>query len=165
MSTFVIDVNVLIVANYQTPQANLDCIAACVNALTEIAEKGIIVLDDGLRILSEYKNYTSFAGQPGVGDAFFKLVFDNQAVDSKCHIVHLTPKETNPEDFDEFPADPRLSGFDYSDRKYAAAALCCPGSEVLNASDTDWWHYRVALIENGIQLRFLCPQLMSDRNG
>ena len=32
--------------------------------------------------------------------------------------------------------------------------------ELLNATDTDWWHYREALKENGVNVVFLCPELM-----
>lgn len=28
--------------------------------------------------------------------------------------------------------------------------------------DTDWWHNRQALAQHGIQIVFLCPQLMEE---
>jgi len=37
----------------------------------------------------------------------------------------------------------------------AVALQCEPAAEVLNATDTDWWHYRDVLEENGISVRFL----------
>ena len=57
--------------------------------------------------------------------------------------------------------DERLARFDRDDRKFVAVAVGCePTAEVFNATDTDWWHHRVALEENGVQVRFLCPELM-----
>jgi len=158
---FVVDVNVAIVANRRTLHADRDCALACVDILSEICRKGIIVIDDAMRILREYMRNLGMAGQPGVGDAFMKWVWENQAVIERCEKVPLTPIPGNPEEFAEFPADPKLNAFDCSDRKYVAVAL---GSRnhptVLNAVDTDWWEHREALKRNGVRLRFLCPQHM-----
>lgn len=161
MSAFVIDVNVAIVANGHSPQANLACVSACVNTLASVFKDGIIVLDDDMRILREYRRNLSPKGQPGVGDAFMKWVWDNQAVINRCERVKLTPKGSGATDFVEFPAVPELKGFDKDDRKYVAVALASSNSpEVLNAVDTDWWNHRKALRKNGVRLRFLCPHHM-----
>ena len=62
----------------------------------------------------------------------------------------------------EFPDDPALTGFDSSDRKFVAVAVA---SEIqpalLNATDTDWWEYRVELERHGVNVHFLCPELMN----
>jgi len=161
MSAFVIDVNVPIVANGRSPQADDDCVIACVNALTEIQESGVVVLDDGMRVLDEYIRNLSMSGQPGLGDFFMKWIWENQAVDAHCERVPLTLRRGDPEDFAEFPNDPALAGFDRSDRKYAAVALASRLTpQILNAVDPDWWEYRLALESNGVNVRFLCPQCM-----
>ena len=161
MRAFVVDVNVAIAANGKSPQADLDCVAGCVNALDNIPKSGLVVLDDGMRILSEYQRHLSPKGQPGLGDAFMKWVWENQAVVERCERVILTPSGTWDEDFAEFPTDPALTNFDPADRKYVAAALVSQRApEVLNAVDPDWWQYRDALQRNGVRLRFLCPQHM-----
>lgn len=158
MNAFVVDVNVPIVANGGAPQADLDCQYACVTALQEIAESGMVVLDDQMRILEEYMNHLSPSGQPGLGDAFMRWVWEHQAVAERCERVHLAPSGDT---FDEFPNDPRLSRFDPSDRVYAAVARASRNApEVLNAVDPDWWEHREALSENGVRVRFLCPQHM-----
>jgi hypothetical protein len=134
---------------------------ACINALQKICEGGTIVIDEGMLIFLEYMSHLSMTGQPGVGDAFMKWVWENQAVIERCERVTLTPMPGEPENFVEFPNDPELEAFDRSDRKYVAVAL---GSRnhptVLNAVDTDWWEHREALKRNGVRLRFLCPQHM-----
>ncbi len=164
MLAFVIDVNVAIVANGHAPQANLACISACVNALECVFKNGMIVLDDNMRILREYKKYLSPKGQPGVGDAFMKWVWDNQAVANRCERVALTPTGNGTTDFAEFPDVPVLRRFDKSDRKYVAVAIASKNNpEVLNAVDPDWWEHQNALKENGIRLRFLCPQNMKNK--
>jgi hypothetical protein len=156
-----VDVNVAIVANGSSSQADSACVLACIDALTEVKEHGIIVLDDGLRIINEYRRHLSFSGQPGLGDFFFKWMHDNQAVDGRCERVSLTPRNGDPGDFVEFPDDPALNSFDRSDRKYVAAALSSRlAPRILNAVDTDWWNHRTALEANGVQIKFLCPQCM-----
>ena len=161
MTAFVVDVNVAIVANQKASHADINCVLACVGILSEIRERGMVIIDDTMRILWEYMGYLRIAGQPGVGDLFMKWVWENQAVIERCEKVPLTPILGNPEEFAEFPADPKLNAFDRSDRKYVAVAL---GSRnhptVLNAVDTDWWEHREALKRNGVRLRFLCPQHM-----
>lgn len=66
----VIDTNVGVVANGKHEPAGLDCQAACMKALKK-ARKQVVVLDEGLLILTEYRRYLSPKGQPGAGDAFF----------------------------------------------------------------------------------------------
>jgi hypothetical protein len=158
MKAFVVDVNVPIVANGRAPQADLDCQYACVAALQEITESGLLVLDDQMRILEAYLNYLSPRGQPGLGDAFMRWVWEHQAVTERCEQVPLTVSEGG---FNEFPDDPRLSRFDPSDRVYVAVAKASRNApEVLNAVDRDWWEHREALTQNGVRVRFLCPQHM-----
>jgi hypothetical protein len=161
MTAFVVDVNVAIVANGKSPQADLDCQSACVDALLGVAETGRIVLDDGRRILSEYQRHLSPSGQPGLGDAFMQWVWENQAVAERCELVPLTPRGAGADEFAEFPDDPELRTFHRDDRKYVAVALASQENpEVLNAVDVDWWQHKDTLARNGVRIRFLCPQHM-----
>lgn len=163
MSAFVVDTNVAVVANRASPQAGPQCVRACVAAL-RTARDEIVVLDNGMRILREYMNNLSMAGQPGPGDMFMKWVFDNQAVPSRCESVPLTLRSTDPEDFNEFPDEKALSGFDRSDRKFVAVALASQNNpEILNAVDSDWWNYRVPLAEHGVRISFLCPDQFDEK--
>jgi hypothetical protein len=133
-----------------------------VQHLQEIKARGKIVLDDGYRILLEYRDNLRSDGQPGEGDAFLKWVLTNQANPQKCDQVHINATEGG-NNFAEFPDDPDLRGFDRSDRKFVAAALAHPDSPpILNAVDTDWWLFRDALARNGVHVEFLCPQDVSD---
>ena len=159
MSAFVVDVNVPIVANGRGTHADLDCQNASINALLGIVQAGILVLDDQMQILEEYRRYLNPSGQPGVGDAFMQWVWENQAVAERCEQVSLTIGENG---FREFPSDPRLNRFDLADRIFVAVAKASSNDpEILNAVDPDWWEHRDALAQNGIRVNFLCPQHMA----
>ena len=160
MNAFVIDTNVAIVANGKTPQAGRACELACIRVLVELRRTGIVVLDMGMQILSEYMKRLSMSGQPGLGDAFMKWVWQVQADSSHCELVMISPHEQR--GFVEFPDDQALNDFDRDDRKFVAVALTSSKHpSVLNAVDSDWWVYRDSLRRNGVAIRFLCPEQFS----
>jgi hypothetical protein len=154
----VVDTNVAIVANEKCEQAEPECVIACINALRSLVQNERVVLDDKLLIFNEYKGYFSFKGQPGVGDYFFKWVWENQANKERCEIVTITPRGSSQTDFEEFPDDPDLAGFDQSDRKFVAVALASQSSPIIfEAVDSDFWSFRIVLQRNGVRIGFLCP--------
>jgi hypothetical protein len=162
MTAVVVDTNVGIVANEGHAPAGLRCVNACIDALLD-ARNRLVVIDDEYRIIQEYQRHMSFSGQPRAGDAFFKWLWDNHCNDNHCRRVPLSPLEGADRAFDEFPDDPALAGFDRSDQKFVAVALASGlQPEVLNASDTDWWHARAALAAHGLRIVFLCRELMRD---
>ncbi|MDQ2732367.1 MAG: hypothetical protein M3Y56_11975 [Armatimonadota bacterium] len=139
MSAFVIDTNVLVVAN-GGHEVSDDCLRRCLNALSNSRE-GIVVVDNQFQILKEYRKHAHDTGQPGVGDAFLKWLLRNQANPDHCEQVPLTASGLG--NYLEFPSDPALDGFDKSDRKFVAVALTSEhGPEIQNAVDTDWWKFR-----------------------
>jgi hypothetical protein len=163
MKAVVVDTNVAVVANQKTPQASPDCLQACLNALPRITEKGIVVLDDAMHILKEYMDNLSLSGQPGLGDAFLKWVWNHQGT-VRCERVHITPKPGEEHTFEEFPSDPDLENFDLSDRKFVAVARSSHRKPpVLNAVDTDWWIFRTPLKKYKVRVQFLCPEHMKTR--
>ena len=159
----IVDTNVAVVANHRAPQASAQCVIACVRQLREITQHHTIALDNGWRILNEYKNNLSPSGQPGVGDAFCKWVLTNWVNPRRCELVAITEIDdaTSWRSFVEFPDDPELQHFDPSDRKFVAVAVAHGEMPpILNAVDTDWWEHRAALTKHGIQLHFLCADAM-----
>jgi hypothetical protein len=156
---FVLDTNVPIVANGNEGDAEPACQLACIQALRD-ARNGKVLVDDTLLILTEYRRHLSMAGQPGVGDEFFKWLWENQGNTEKCVQVKITPNEVK--GFDEFPEDPDLADFHADDRKFVAVALSSAlDPEVLNAVDSDWWDHRTALAANNVRLKFVCGQLQN----
>ena len=156
----VIDTNVLVTANNKSDHAGLDCLLTCVNALEEAKKHSVVTIDNGMLILDEYRRHASLGGQPGVGDAFLKWLWQNQGNPRHCEQVTITPTGCDKRDFQEFPDDPALLGFDPSDRKFVAAALASRNlPTILNATDSDWWKFRQAFAANGLTIIFLCPDL------
>ena len=155
----VVDTNVPLVANGKADQASLKCEDACVRKLIQVQAGCRTLVDDKRLIFKEYLKRLSLSGQPGLGDAFFKWLWENQANPQHCCIVPVTVHDGR--GFAEFPDDTRLDSFDPSDRKFVAVALASGSSpKVLNAADTGWWVHRQALEENGVDVVFLCPELM-----
>ena len=158
----VMDTNVAIVANAQTPQAGIQCVQACIQALKRIRAEQRLLLDQNGLILEEYRHHLSPAGQPGPGDAFFKWLWYNQANERYCRRVPLTPASEDDRTFVEFPDDPDLVRFDRSDRKFVAVALAsAEDAPILNASDTDWYIFREALTRHHVLVQDICPELMA----
>lgn len=156
------DTNVAVVANGRAPQAGLGCVEACSKALMKLRERHQVLVDDGGLIFEEYRRNLSPSGQPGLGDAFFKWLWDNQCNPDHCRQVWITPANDG-RGFEEFPNDPALAHFDPSDRKFVAVAIASGESPpILNASDTDWWSHQEALSRNGVEVQFLCPELMRE---
>ena len=155
----VVDTNVAVVSNGETEQAGADCEESCVAVLRQSMEHGRFLLDESDLILEEYRKRLSPSGQPGLGDAFFRFVWENQADERHCRKVKITPNDER--GFDEFPDDPSLAGFDTDDRKFAAVAIAAGSApKILNASDTDWWNHRHELRRHGVEIEFLCQDLM-----
>jgi hypothetical protein len=161
MKSVVIETNVIAVANELAGQADVDCIAACIDALLIAQKKRKVVIDSGQLLFQEYFKYANRSGQPRTGDAFIKWLWDNQANIKRVESVNITQRTSDPTNFQEFPSDSSLNQFDPSDRKFVAVALASKRSPIiLNAVDSDWWEFRDQFKANGVKVKFLCPQMM-----
>jgi len=151
-----VDTNVAIVANGNSEQATENLPERCIDALLEITKNGGLVMDDGGRIFEEYMNKLNLAGRPGMGDSFLKWVHDHQWNPNWCEMRTLTCLDEDEQEFEEFPAHPKLEDFDVSDRKFVATANAGdPKAEILQAVDFKWWEWKDALAEVGIKVVFL----------
>jgi len=152
----VVDTNVLIVANRRHNETRA-CANQCTQALLRIRHSGAIVIDDAHRILEEYRIYCSFSGQPGMGDAFFRWVYNNIARIDLVNRVAITPMVSPPQFFEQFPEHDALKTFDPSDQKFVAVANAhADKPPILQATDSKWWMWKDALRECGIVVEFLC---------
>ena len=102
----VVDTNVPLVANGKAEQAGLKCEDACVRKLRQVQAERRTLVDDKQLIFKEYLRRLSLSGQPGLGDAFFKWLWENQANPQHCRIVPVTVHDGR--GFAEFPDDARL---------------------------------------------------------
>ncbi len=155
--TFVVDTNVVVVANDREAHiATPQCVLACVERLKAILSRERVVVDAGYEILSEYLRYANLSGK-GVGDVFVKWVFHNHWNVAHCDAVEISPSEDG--GYLEFPAHPRLSSFDLSDRKFVAVSIAHPERPpILNAVDSDWDNFTDALAAHGVTVTGLCPE-------
>jgi len=161
MRAVVVDTNVPVTANGMADHVSDYCVNNCIERLKQVRKKEVLLLDDGMRILQEYMGYLSPSGQPGFGDIFMKWVWNNQSNPKLCKIIPITSLDERPY-FSEFPNDDELDGFDRSDRKFVAVAKASGlNPPIINATDTDWWDYHQPLQQNGIQIEFICPELMA----
>ena len=152
----VIDTNVLLVANGQHADVSPDCVTECVRRLQAMEKAGVTVIDDGFRILGEYKHKTSLTPPKGVGDVFLKNLLRNVANKEKVEQVSLTEMAVN--EFAEFPDQTLQPVFDAPDRKFAAVAYAHPDKPpVWQAADCKWLDWWPALQAKGVKIDFLCP--------
>ena len=156
----VLDTNVVRVSNGEASQAGQGCVDNCNETLIRIRESQRLLLDDSGLILDEYTGRPrNLSVQPGLGDFFVKWIWDNKDNERHCRIVKATPNAER--GFDEFPDDPSLAKFDMDDRKFVAVAIASGSApKILNASDTDWRDHRQELGRHGVEIEFLCPELM-----
>lgn len=162
MQRYVVDENVLVLANMQNLDADPTCIIRCIEILQELVEGGNVAIDAHELIFDAYRKHCNFSGQPNAGDEFFKFIYLNQYTENRCLRIQLTQNEQR--EFDEFPDSDELREFDRDDRKFAAVALCChPIARVINATDSDWWDFREAFLTFGLVVDFTCPERFEGR--
>ena len=156
MMVVIVDTNVAVVANGQSPQASPNCVDTCINRLEGIIRgEEKLVLDDMWAILGEYIRNLRSNGEPGAGDRFLLWLLRNK--DTQCDLVSITPVNGSENAFEEFPDDPALDDFDPADRKFIAVA--CTHSEspsILQAVDSQWLDFRDAFHRNGVTVEFIC---------
>lgn len=151
----VVDTNVAIVANGREAETNADatCQLSCVETLRNVVAEEVVVIDNQRLILQEYRNRLDSSGRPGVGDAFFKHVWDHQYQDGRVQQVVVRPCDDDRRGFEELPEN----AFDRSDRKFLAVAVVA-NALVLNATDSDWREQQALMDRLGVAVRQLCPQ-------
>ena len=160
MTAFVVDTNVAIAANGgETTHADLVCQLSCIEKLHSVVEENTVAIDSMGLILEEYQGHLSFSGQPGMGDAFFKHVFDFQYQDANVVRVPVTRSDDEQRGFEELPRNT----FDPSDRKFLAVAVVAE-AVVLNATDSDWGEQQPLMDQLGVEVEQLCPQHARKQN-
>jgi hypothetical protein len=152
----VIDTNVAIAANGKAT-ASAECVRACVRVLQDLTREGHLVLDDTRLIFAEYRAHLHGSGQPGVGDAFLKWVYDYQYNPARCTRIPLAVTGAA-HDFAEFPNDDELRSIvDPADRKFIAVAAACPRRPpIVEATDSKWLDWIEGLGRHGIAVEFPC---------
>lgn len=153
MPRYVIDTNVPIVANGRDEADNItvDCQRAAVELLQDALNQGRVFLDSAGEIQAEYAHYLHPKGQPGVGDRFYLEVINSHPQ----RVVRLDVIKRPDGEYENLPQELIDSGFDRSDRKFAAVARRAR-ARVCNAVDRDWVDHKAIIKECDIEVLFLC---------
>ena len=164
----VVDTNVGTTANAMNPGAPVDCVVACARALQHTMSRGHVYIDHGgcsSAIVAEYRQNLSAKGQPGPGDAFLKWLLTHEWGGTRVTRVAITPKEADPEDYEELLVPDDGTVYDRSDRKFLAVAAAHPSPPpILQAFDSQWWGWRAALSAIGVTIEFLCPDAIAAKH-
>lgn len=154
-ATYVVDTNVILVANGQHPDVSADCVARCRHWLQALMATARIAVDEGFEIVREYEHKTHASDGTGVGDAFLRWVLHELDNPARCDQVTIVPDAAR--GYVGFPDDPDLAHFDASDRKFVAVARAHPEAPtILQAADCKWLDWQPALARHGVPVRFLC---------
>lgn len=156
MTAFVVDTNVAVAANGRSTHADLECQRSCVERLAAVVKEEVVAIDDAGLVFEEYTKRLSRSGQPGVGDAFLKYLFDHQYYSDRIRRVTVTLSTDPRRGFEELPEN----ALDRSDRKFLAVAVVAK-AVVLNAMDSDWNEQKALLNRLRVRIRQLCPQYAS----
>ena len=161
----VIDTNVTTTANRANPGAPPACVVSSAKALQAVMSDGHVFIDDGGRIIAEYRQNLGFKGQPGPGDVFFKWLLTHEWGGEKVTRVAITPVAADDEDFEELSPPPRGVRYDRSDRKFlAVAAAHADRPPILQSFDSKWWGWQAALAKVGVTIHFLCEHEIAGKH-
>lgn len=157
MNCVVIDTNVLLIANGQHDEVSPECVEECVRRLQAVQKEGIVVIDDGYRILGEYQHKTRLNPPKGVGDVFLKWLL--RSVGNRAHCAQVSITENAQDEFAEFPDASLQKAFDAPDRKFVAVANAHPDKPpVWQGADCKWLDWWPRLQEAGVRVEFICPE-------
>lgn len=151
----VIDTNVLLVANGKHKDVSAECQIECIKWLDKIKNHGVVVIDDGYRILGEYLHKTKPNQPKGVGDTFLKLLLQRQANNKYVEAVNINGTDK----FKEFPDAVLQDAFDPPDRKFVAVANThVEKPPILQAADCKWLDWWQALNQHDVKVEFICKK-------
>lgn len=153
--TWVVDTNVILVANGQHDGVDAETVRTCARWLQALMQTGRLALDDRHEIVGEYLHKTHASDGVGVGDAFLRWVLHNQDNSARIDMVSVVPHLE--QGYESFPDDARLAAFDRSDRKFVAVARVHPERPpIWQATDSKWLDWAGPLADHGVSVRFLC---------
>lgn len=135
---YIIDTNVIAVANNMADHLSEKQILKCQTFVLGLFTDTCFSIDSMNLIFDEYFTYASRKGEPGIGSALAKYIWDHIADQAICEVV---PIITCPEPhfFSVFKTHNELLSFDKSDLKFIAVCIDSNKMPVIcNACDSDW---------------------------
>jgi hypothetical protein len=156
MPEYIIDTNVLLIAQREGEQMSDSCVLACIDFIESIfSNKFTVVIDDHFEILKEYQLKLNNKGQKKYGDRLLHWIYANQGNPNLVKIVPITPVGNY--DFEEFPTVLNSIAFDNSDKKFVAVSISNNNqAPIVQCSDSKWIGWEENLAGEGVQIHFLC---------
>jgi len=148
---YIIDTNVFVAANGGTDQLSEDDINRCKSFVALLFSKTIISIDAKSEIFSEYFRYMNRSGQPGIGDAYVKYLWDRQCDKTVCELVDISKNKNGV--YKQLKGKEDLICFDPNDLKFIAVYLGSKfNTTICNASDRDWEENKSLLAKYNINV-------------
>lgn len=160
----IIDTNVLIIAGECSGFSESEHYPACFETCCEFLEKvvteeHVVVLDDNGLIMDEYRNKMSDHAENSMGLHFCKWIHDHEWNFQSDRMPITSTGDT----FEEFPRIPNPDMVDVSDRKFFALANAHPEKPTIyEACDSKWLDWSAEMKKVGIEIKFLCPELIDE---
>jgi hypothetical protein len=150
-NNYIIDTNILIAANGNARHLKLSDTIKCQKFTASLFVDAVISIDDKQEIFTEYFRYANRSGQPGIGDAFAKYLWDHQFDNSKCEIVKIEFHERCV--YSVLADKESLLSFDRNDLKFIAVYFGSRNNPVIcNACDSDWKEKKALLDEYSVKI-------------
>jgi len=160
----VVDTNVLVTAAGANEAASPACVEASIAALRDLMAHGHVFIDDGGRVIAEYRQGIDLAGKTDAGEEFLEWIIAHEFDMARVTRVHLTPRAGDADDFEELPVPSSDVRYDPADRKFLAVAAAHPDHPpVLQTLDSKWWGWTGALAHAGVTIHFLCPDEIAQK--
>ncbi|MFC8383552.1 hypothetical protein [Nocardia sp. NPDC057272] len=150
--TKVVDTNVPLITKLPDGHPT-ELVDECAKILENIIENGIpVVTDDAGEMVEEYFHKLSRSGQPTLGDAFARYVFDNRYGWDEAMRPDIEPHTSTENSYAVLAADD--DEIDPSDRKFVATAKVAL-APVLQAADTKWLNWGEVLRRHGVIVEYV----------
>lgn len=150
--TKVIDTNVPLVIKLPDNHP-VELVDACEEMLESIIEDKVpVVTDHDGEIVEEYFHKLSRSGQPSLGDAFARYVYENRYHWDDSMRPDIEPGEPDTNTYGVLGGD--HDEIDPSDRKFVAAAKVA-GVPVVQAADTKWLDWGAVLGRHGVIVEYV----------
>lgn len=144
----VVDTNVLVTADGLQPAFSGDCLRRSVEFLNELQAGSRLVVDDGYRILGEYRANV----RPG---GYAEEILNAMQQRGQVAFQHITPE--GPAWFQEIPPGVGFEALHDDDRHFLAVAFAHGGHPpIVNSTDPHWLAVVQPLQDHGITLQNLC---------
>jgi hypothetical protein len=155
MAEFIIDTNVSIIAQGNSEYSE-NCQEQCASFMESIKyENNIVVIDSDYDLLVEYEKNAARYRQDNYLREFVKWLHRYKDNTSKVKKVSINPDSEK--GYIEVPQTLHDLNFDWSDRKFVAVAIANNKiAPIIEAGDSKWIGWEIALNNEGISVIFLC---------